>query len=116
MAKLEVIPATERRRKFSDTEKERVVSEALGSGNSFSHTARKYNIAPPLLHRWIKLARSESKFSLLRVESSKATEVPPKASPVSVRIIYNDSVSLGLPPGTPTAFVLSLISELGRIV
>lgn len=116
MAKLEVMPATERRRKFSDTEKERVVAEALGSGNPFSHTARKYNIAPPLLHRWIKLARSESKFSLLRVESSKAAEISPKASPVSVRINCKGSVSLDLPPGTPIAFVLSLIGELGRIV
>lgn len=114
MARLEVMPVIGRRRKFSDAEKAKIVNEALTSGIPFSHTARKNSIAAPLLHRWMKLARAESKFSLLRVAPAQSSAETLTISPVSLRINHKSGVTVELPSGTPISFVLNLVSELGR--
>lgn len=44
-----------RRRRWSDTVKERIVGEAFANGSSVSATARRHDVAPSQIYDWRKL-------------------------------------------------------------
>lgn len=54
MSKIEVITSVERRRKWSDNEKEEIVKEANEEGANLSAIARKYKIEPNQIYTWKK--------------------------------------------------------------
>lgn len=59
-AEIEVL-ATQRRRRFSAAEKQRLVEETLQLGKAVSWVAREHGVAPSLLFRWRKLASADAR-------------------------------------------------------
>ncbi len=55
MSEIEVITDGGRRRRWSASEKLRIVEETLCEGESISTVARRNGVAPNLLYRWRKL-------------------------------------------------------------
>ena len=55
MSEFEIISDGDRRRRWSASEKLRIVEEALSEGESISGVARRNGVAPNLLYRWRKL-------------------------------------------------------------
>jgi transposase len=55
MSELEIITDGGRRRRWSATEKLRIVEETLDGRDSISAVARRNGVAPNLLYRWRKL-------------------------------------------------------------
>ena len=55
MSEFEIISDGDRRRRWSASEKLRIVEEALSEGESISGVARGNDVAPNLLYRWRKL-------------------------------------------------------------
>lgn len=53
--RIEVITGTARRRRWSSSEKLRIVEETLRSGDSISAVARRNGVAANLLYRWRRL-------------------------------------------------------------
>ena len=50
--RVEVITSVQRRRRWSTTEKVRLVEEAMQPGSSVSFVARRYGLSPSLLFTW----------------------------------------------------------------
>ena len=50
--RIEVITSVQRRRRWSTTEKVRLVEEAMQPGSSVSFVARRYGLSPSLLFTW----------------------------------------------------------------
>lgn len=78
----------ERRRRWSDETKARIVAESYTSGVSVSWVARKHGVAPSQLFAWRKLARERgdrlaedvsrpAKFLPLELCAPQAVEAPP---------------------------------------
>jgi transposase len=55
MSEIEIITDGGRRRRWSSSEKLRIVEETLYDGESISAVARRNGVAPNLLYRWRKL-------------------------------------------------------------
>lgn len=55
MSELEIITDGGRRRRWSASEKLRIVEETLDGRDSISAVARRHGVAPNLLYRWRKL-------------------------------------------------------------
>ena len=55
MSEFEIISDGDRRRRWSASEKLRIVEEALSAAESISGVARRNGVAPNLLYRWRKL-------------------------------------------------------------
>ena len=51
-ARVEVITSVQRRRRWSASEKVRLVEETMQPGSSVSFVARRYGLSPSLLFRW----------------------------------------------------------------
>lgn len=54
MEQIQVITGAERRRRYTDEEKEAIVSESLQPGASVSAVARRHDVTPSLLFKWRK--------------------------------------------------------------
>ena len=53
--RIEVIPGTARRRRWTTEQKIRIIEESFDSGASVSEVARRNGVAPNLLFRWRRL-------------------------------------------------------------
>ena len=52
MARMEIISGNDRRRRWPDEDKLRVLEEAAQPGARLSHVARRYDILPQQIRRW----------------------------------------------------------------
>lgn len=78
MSKTQVITGVERRRRFSDEEKARIVAEIADT--SLSAVGRKYGISLSALSNWKKLFPAKS-FALVKLQKEEAQPPsPPKIS------------------------------------
>jgi len=89
--RLEIVD-TGRRRRFSESEKLRIVEESYAAPRMASATARRHQIAVPLLFAWRKAYR----------EGRLGSEVP-SFYPVRVDEVGAHAGDGGLPPEPPTA-------------
>lgn len=58
MTTVAVLSGRERRRRWTPTEKLRIVAESLGPEASVTEVARRHDVHPNLLHLWRKQART----------------------------------------------------------
>jgi len=83
---MEIVEAAPRRRRWSETEKERLVAETCAPGMSVSLVARRRGVDPSLLFRW-------------RRRLLVPTEAPPVFAPVEVA----NAAPVALIPAPPTS-------------
>ena len=57
MATVTVLSGPERRRRWSPSEKARIVEESLAAGSAVTAVARRHDVHPNLLHHWRRQAR-----------------------------------------------------------
>ncbi|MGV3576338.1 MAG: IS66-like element accessory protein TnpA [Devosia sp.] len=103
--RLEIVD-TGRRRRFSEAEKVRIVEESLSAPRMASSTARRHQIAVPLLFAWRKAYRE----GLLGIEA-------PSFYPVRVGGIEAHSGDGGIPPEPPengSASPVEIVLRNGR--
>jgi len=83
---IEVITSVERRRRWSSTEKERLVAASLESGAAVSALAREAGLHPTQLYRWRRqlCARQEAAPGFTPVHVIGETAVPGLPTPVGV--------------------------------
>ena len=127
MQRVEVITSTERRRRWSDEEKRRLVAEAFAPGAVISHVARQRGVATSCLFYWRKrFADSASGMSpdvarLIPVMIDEASRpVGPVLCPGAPMapasghavITWPDGLRLEVPAGYPSAGLKALIAAL----
>lgn len=100
----EIIATVERRRKWPDETKLRIMSEALEPGAVASAVADRNGVCRSLLYTWLRLAR-EGRLSgiSLATPTSKAPAVSPRASfvPVAVAPTVTASPPSPMPHSSP---------------
>ena len=106
MSKTQVITGVERRRKFSDEDKARIVAEIAES--SLSIVSRKYGISLSCLSNWKKKFSTKS-FALVKVQGGRVKPSSAKSLPYSsrtdvIRVVIHQNVFVEFPLSSePTA-------------
>ena len=83
--RIEIITGRERRRRWDDAAKSRIVSESLEPGARVADVAARHDVSPSLLHGWRRLARrndgpgSPGVPEFVPVRLAPAGTVPPPA-------------------------------------
>jgi transposase len=95
--RIELITGTERRRRFSDADKLRLVAEAFRPGAVVIEVARRHQVDESLLHRWRRL-----------VAQGLLTAEPPGLVPVQVA---PEPASATPGPAGPSALVPEALAE-----
>jgi transposase-like protein len=116
MNKTQVITGTERRRRFNDEEKAKLVAEVADS--TLTAVARKYGISPSLLYVWRKKFPPKS-FALIEVQdqvvtqSSLAHSRQSASTPVSlIRVVVGGRLTVEFPPTVDPVAIARFVKAL----
>lgn len=106
--RLEVLTGTERRRKWSDAEKVRLVEAAFRPGMVVKEVARRYGVHESLLYRW----RRQLGISVPTIDSPVPAFTPvrlaPVGEPMAAPVIETAMPALS-PPATSVAEISVLL-------
>jgi transposase len=95
MSAVMVLPGPERRRRWTSTEKARIVEESLAAEASVAEVARRHDIHPNLLHQW----RRQTRLAGAAVPRRKS-EVPAGGVEFAPVAITADERIVAAPTGT----------------
>lgn len=105
-----VLVGRERRRRWTTSEKRRIVEESFAPGATVAEVARRHEVHPNQLHGWRKEVRL----------GSLSTAPGPQACFVPVEIARADAVGVTVPTARPElagiAAVIEVILRNGRVV
>jgi transposase len=125
--RVEVITGKERRRRWSDEEKHRLVTEAFGPGAIVAQVARQHGVAESCLYSWRKqfaeqvagAGRVESEQPALipvMIEAAPAATSPPQLDQQSLPghaiVTFPDGTRAEVPAGYPAAALRALVAAL----
>lgn len=109
MSKIEVVTGLERRRRWSDEQKLRILEEAFGPDGVVAETARRAGLCTGQIYRWRKeLCASAPGFSRAIV-----AEPADRAMPAPIEIDFND-IRIRVFADAPRDLVVCAIKALGR--
>jgi transposase len=120
--RVEIISAKAPRRRWSEDEKRRLVSEAFAPGAVVSHVARRHEVAESCLFSWRKRFAPQS--DELQQEQPRLIPVmveppplmpqaePPVAHAYPAIITWADGTRLEVPVGYPASALKALIAAL----
>jgi transposase len=112
-----------RRRRWSDEEKGRIVSEAIAPGVVIADVARRHDLVPQHLWNWIRAAR-EGRFALpadgvpafvpvISVESGQANKPTQEARSAAIEIVIG-AVMVRVPAGVEAGDIEAVLRAVWR--
>jgi len=122
-----VLSGPERRRRWTEAEKVRIVEESLAGEASIAAVARRHDVHPNQLHRWRKQARTGivvgaggtamvadgGGFSRVVVASDgEQPETPPGAAAALIEVVLRNGRVLRVPDDAATIRVAALADAL----
>lgn len=114
MSSVTVLSGPERRRRWSPSEKARIVEESLRPGATVAAVARRHEVHPNLLHHWRRQARDAAG----RVNFLPVSIVPQKRASRpgagSIEIELNGGVRLRVDAAVDEAALGRVLRALGR--
>ncbi len=121
VARLDVVDSG-RRRRWSDAEKFRIVSESLSGPRLGSSTARRYGISPSLLFAWrralqvvaVAKGAAEGAFVPVKVTAEPRSAVAADASSGRVEIVLRDGRRVLVETGIDVVALARLVAVLER--
>lgn len=120
--RVEIITGKERRRRWSDEEKRRLVAEAFAPGAVVAHVARLHEVAESCLYSWRKrfdgapneLVADQPR--LIPVLVDAASSLMPLPRPLCHAVLtLPDGTRLEIEAGYPAAALKALIAALRRV-
>ena len=124
MQRVEIITGKERRRRWADEEKRRLVAEAFGPGVIVAHVARRHGVAESCLYAWRKqfvgevagpVAAQHPALIPVMIERASAATTPTEPDlPRSGHavIAFPDGTRVEIAAGYPAAGLKALIAAL----
>jgi transposase len=106
MTKVAVLSGPERRRRWTTTEKLRLVAESAASGMSIADFARRHDVHPNLVHAWRRQAQTG--------ELSAAPDGAARFMPVAVAT--EDSTALPTRTGDDSGSIVEVVLRNGRLL
>lgn len=115
MSSVTVLSGPERRRRWSASEKARVVEESLQPGAVVKAVAHRHDVHPNLLHHWRRQVRQAAgrQMSFLPVRVS-AEKRPPAAGSGTIEIELGGGVRVRVDGGVDEAALGRVLRALGR--
>ena len=123
--RVEIITGKERRRRWSDEEKRRLVAEAFAPGAVVAHVARLHDVAESCLYGWrdryggasSELAGDQPRLIPVLVDAappSMPASVPVAPPPCHAVLTLPDGTRVEIEAGYPPAALRALIAALRR--
>jgi transposase len=98
--RVEVLGGLERRRRWSQDDKARIVEETLAPGAKVTEVARRNGVAASVVFTWRRQARTvaqvEPRFAPVQIASAEAIEETSKPLPVDSRVRSTANGRIGL--------------------
>ena len=119
MARVEVITGPERRRRWSDEQKEAIVGASLEPGAVIADVARRAEVRPDQIYRWRQQigARSGGFAQVLIAASEgpspKATNDAACAEP-AIEVEFASKARMRIPASIPVALAAAVVKALAR--
>jgi transposase len=120
MARIEVITGPERRRRWTEDQKRKIVAESFAPGAVVNAVARRAAICPGQIYRWRKELRGAATDGFTRVLIAPAASMAPPAgdgpaccSGPAIEVEFG-GVALRIPPSTPPALAAAVVGALRR--
>jgi transposase len=87
MAQMTILAGPERRRRWSDEQRERILSDAFQSGARVCDVARRHDVARSLIYQWRRAARRQAEPAFM--PTVLLDESPEKASETTPAIVLD---------------------------
>jgi transposase len=119
MARFEVITGRERRRRWSEEEKQAIVAASLVPGAVVSEVARRADVVPGQIYRWRKELRAVADgFAQVLIappdaRSSTASSGAECSEPV-IELEFAGKIRARIPGSVPTALAAAVVKALSR--
>jgi transposase len=115
MSSITVLSGPERRRRWSSSEKARIVEESLRPGTSVAAVARQHDVHPNLLHHWRRQVRLGAGRRVNFLPVTMASEKRPSAPSVgAIEIELGSGVRLRVDAAVDEAALGRVLRALGR--
>ena len=108
--RVEIITSVERRRRWSDAEKEQLVAASLEPGASVSAVARQAGIHPGQLYGWRRRFRTPAGFAAVQIRP-EATAVD-RPSPGTIEIEFAAGIRMRIKGAVDAATLAAAITTL----
>jgi transposase len=118
MARVEVITGTERRRRWSEEQKQAIVAESLTPGAVVSEVARRADVRPSQIYRWRQELRAVADgFAQAMIAppdaATPATDGGACGEP-AIEVEFAGRVRVRIPGATPAELAAAVIKALAR--
>jgi transposase len=115
MGRVTLITGDERRRRWSDEDRARILSEIEAPGAVVAEVARRADICTSLVYKWRREARksacaSASGFAPVFIEASRAAQ--PAAGVPDVIVVEVNDARVRIGAGAPTALIAATLKAL----
>ena len=98
MSQITVLTGPERRRRWRDDDRERILTAAFGPGASVTAVARQYDVATSLIYKWRRQAQSANCGGTSFIPAVVVDE--PRCSPGKAASEERAPINVALPDGT----------------
>ena len=116
MAKFELFGGPERRRRWSEEQKQAVVAAAFAPGAIVAEVARRADVCPGQIYRWRQELRETGAGFAAVVVTASADCVPGLAARAgeAIEIELSGVACLRIPPSTPPGLAVAIVQALAR--
>ncbi len=114
MATVTVLSGPERRRRWSPSEKARIVEESLAPGAIVAAVAQRHDVHPNLLHHWRRQARRGSGSRLNFLPVAVAERRPVAAEGGMIEIELDSGLRVRVDAAVDEAALAKVLRVLGR--
>ena len=118
MGRMTLIAGDERRRRWSEADRARILAEIEAPGAMVAEVARRSDICTSLVYKWRREARrsagvSTSGFAPVLMEASPALSVsPPVAGEPGVIVVEVNGARVRIGAGAPSALIVATLKAL----
>lgn len=113
MAQVQVITGVERRRRWSEAEKRRIVAAAFAPGANVSAVARQEDLDNSVIYQWRKnLAFDVARFAKVVVTADNAAAVTPSHGAIEVAL--GSGIQVRIPGSVPADLAAAVLKALVR--
>ncbi|TLZ58852.1 MAG: transposase [Gammaproteobacteria bacterium] len=120
MARVEVITGPERRRRWTDEQKQAIVAETLEPGAVVAEVARRAEVGPGQIYRWRQELRGRSDgFAQVMIAAPgnagpQAGDDPGCCAAPVIEVDFACKARLRIPVSTPAALAVAVVKALAR--
>jgi len=112
MSQVTLLTGPQRRRQWSDAERETILAEAFGPGRVVADVARRFDVATSLIYRWQRerLGKASAKFSPVVVtEPAQRRDPGPQDAAIMIEI---GEVRVRISGSAPAALITAALRAL----